>query len=199
MPRQQRGANWRGQQLPVARRYIPDLAWSITAASGFTFTLQVLVVTGTLTVKHVPSFSLVSGQTATACVQLTPTTFSVTLSSAPPANFVANLPALDDGIRSDSGAYLAAASYNYRNPQGEPPLCDFCSDFTTLLKNRVWMGLVACASVDLEAGTPGDWIMLGCDPQSVTNVTVNAVSGDPVVTPQTFGQFLYGGGGWARV
>ncbi len=79
--RQQRGANWRGQALSVARRYVNDVSWIFADAFSSTIRLQLIGVTGDPFITAPPGFSTSGGPTVVSAVMFDATHLDLSMSA----------------------------------------------------------------------------------------------------------------------
>lgn len=101
-----------------------DLSWSITGAVGTVVSIEVQDPIGELSLVGPPDFRCTETNDAATSTTLAGAVMSVTFPSAPPADFHISLPALNQGLRSSSGCYLAGGSQHFV-PAATPPRSAF--------------------------------------------------------------------------
>ena len=120
-PRQQRTPNNRGQLQTPNRRPVPDVVWELTDLTGNVVTVALVVDPTQIVEQGIPPF-LDSSNTALPVSMVRVGTILQLTYTAPPmpgADLV--LASAQPGIRTISGAYLAAGRQRLQAPPSPPP------------------------------------------------------------------------------
>lgn len=204
-PRQQRGPNNRGQVLPVARRYVPDMGWQVGARgpggalpTAAWCTIVVTLSAGKLFVTGTPAFFDNAGHNAIAIANIQATAFDVQFDGPLNTNFQMFLNALDPAARSSAGGYLAPAGISFINPNGTPPNVIFTDGAAPISGNTVWIPNTGIFDLTLSTGTFGEWTEVPNAIDAISDVTVLGGTGSPTVTPGTVGTWTHDGAAWIR-
>lgn len=161
-----------------------DLSWSITGAVGAIVSIEVQDPIGELSLVAQPEFRCTETNDAATSTTLAGAVMSVTFPSAPPADFHISLPALNQGLRSSSGCYLAGGSQHFV-PAATPPRSAFSRTGVSGSPTAdVTINIAAAPiTITLPAAPPdASWWQIGSDGDPADLTTVNAFGGALVMT-----------------
>lgn len=196
--RQQRTQNNRGQQLTVARRYVPDILWQLTAVEGNAILITPSSPPSDLFIKGVASFAVEGTAIVATSTDFVLDDIRVVLSADPDPDFVLTLPSLDDHIRSANGAYLAGGHFAWTDPTQAPPIVTASGTFGTYFPNIVYYPNNDVAENELQGGSDYAWVVVTNPGFAIGNQHVTAGGDSWDVTPGSAGVFERNAGTWTR-